>query len=73
MSKWLLCHLVSVNDLVHDILSIDLVPVVNQFQDVFLDDFSGVSPPWKIDFGIDLEVDTKPISIPPSRMAPTKL
>ena len=45
MCKGLLCHLVSVNDLVHDILSIDLVPVVNQFQDVFLDDFSGVSPP----------------------------
>ena len=31
MSKGLLCHLVSVNDLYHDIPSIDSVPVVNEF------------------------------------------
>ena len=36
MSKGLLCHLVSVNDLDHDIPSIDSVPVVNEFLDVFL-------------------------------------
>ena len=35
MSKGLLCHLVSVNDLDHDIPSIDSVPVVNEFLDVF--------------------------------------
>ena len=59
MSKGLLCHLVSVNDLDHYIPSIESVPVVNEFQDVFLDDFTGVPLPRKIDFGIDLEPDTK--------------
>ena len=44
MSKGLLCHLVSVNDLDHDIPSIDLVPVVNEFLDVFLEDLPGVPP-----------------------------
>ena len=45
MSKGLLCHFVSVNDLNHDIPSIDSVPIVNEFQDVFRDDLPGVSPP----------------------------
>ena len=44
----------SVNDLDHDIPSIDTVPVVNEFQNVFL----GVPPPREIDFSIDLEPDT---------------
>ena len=73
MSKGLLCHLVSVNDLDHDIPSIDSVPAVNEFQDVFPDDLPGVPPPRWIDFGIDLEPNTKQISIPPYIMAPAKL
>ena len=36
MSKGLLCHLMSVNDLDHDIPSKYSVPVVNEFQDVSL-------------------------------------
>ena len=63
----------SVNDLDHDIPSIDSVPVVNEFQDVFPDDLPGVPPPRWIDFGIDLEPNTKQISIPPYIMAPAKL
>ena len=54
MSKGLLCHLVSVNDLDHDIPSIDSVPVVNEFLDVFLEYLRGVPPLGEIDFGIDL-------------------
>ena len=50
MSKRLLCHLVSVNDLDHDIRSIDSLPVVNEFQDVFVDDFPEVPPPREFDF-----------------------
>ena len=42
MSKGLLCHLVSVNDLDHDIPYIDSVSVLNEFQDVFADDFPRV-------------------------------
>ena len=58
----------SVNDLDHDIPSVDSVPVVNEFLDVFLEDLPGVPPLRDIDFGIDLEPDTKPIPIPPHRM-----
>ena len=54
MSKGLLCHLVSVNDLNHDIPSIDLVPVVNEFLDMFPEDLPGVPPLREIDFGNDL-------------------
>ena len=43
--KVLLCHLVSVNDLDHEIPSIDSVPVVNEFPDLFPDYFPGVPPP----------------------------
>ena len=46
------------------------MPVVNEFLDVFPDDLPGVPPPREIDFGIDLEPNTKPISIPPYKMAP---
>ena len=59
MSKGLLLHIVSVNDLDHGIPSIDLVHVVNEFTDVFLDDLSEVPPLREVDFGIDLEPDTK--------------
>ena len=45
MSKGLLCHNVSVNDLDHDISSINSMPVVNEFLDVFPDDLAGVPPP----------------------------
>ena len=49
------------------------MPVVNEIHDVFPGDLPRVPPPWEIDFGIDLEPDTKPISIPPYRMAPAEL
>ena len=70
MSKRLLCHLVGVNDLDHDIPSIDSVPVVNEFQAFFPDDFPWIPQPQEIDFGIDLDPDAKPIPIPPYRMTP---
>ncbi|WMV45601.1 hypothetical protein MTR67_038986, partial [Solanum verrucosum] len=52
---------------------IELVPVVNEFLDVFPNDLPGVPPEREIDFGIDLFPDTQPISIPPYRMAPVEL
>ena len=73
MSKGLLCHLLSVKNLDHDIPFIDSIPIVNEFQDVFPDDFPGVPPPREIDFGINLELDTKPIQIPPHRMSSAEL
>ncbi|XP_059288811.1 uncharacterized protein LOC132042223 [Lycium ferocissimum] len=49
------------------------VPVVSEFPEVFPDDLPGVPPDREIDFGIDLLPDTKPISIPSYRMAPAEL
>ncbi|XP_069150443.1 uncharacterized protein [Solanum lycopersicum] len=51
----------------------DSVPVVNEFLDVFPEDLPGVPPLREIDFGIELEPDTKPISIPPYRTTPVEL
>ena len=36
-------------------------------------DLPGVPPPWEIDFGINLEPDTKQISIPPYRISQAEL
>ena len=40
---------------------------------MFPSDLPGVPPDRDIDFAIDFEPGTKPISIPPYRMAPTEL
>ncbi|WMV42151.1 hypothetical protein MTR67_035536 [Solanum verrucosum] len=53
--------------------SMDSVPVVQEFIDVFPTNLSSVPLDRNIDFAIDLELGTKPISIPPHRMTPTKL
>ena len=58
MSERSLWQLVSVNNLDHDVPSIDSVLVVNEFQDVFPDKLFGVPPHKEIDFGIDLDLDT---------------
>ena len=50
--------------------------IVREFLDVFPADLSGMPPDRDIDFCIDLEPDTRPtrpISIPPYRMAPAEL
>ena len=47
--------------------------MVQEFLDVFPSDLPGVPPDRDIDFAIDLEPGTKPISIPPYRMAPAEL
>ncbi|WMV37264.1 hypothetical protein MTR67_030649, partial [Solanum verrucosum] len=51
----------------------DSVPVVREFIDVFPTNLSGVPPDRDIDFSIDLELRTKPIFIPPYRMALAEL
>ena len=48
MSNGLLCHLMRVNDLDHEIPSINSAPVVNECLYVFLDDFLGVLTPREI-------------------------
>ncbi|WMV25259.1 hypothetical protein MTR67_018644 [Solanum verrucosum] len=53
--------------------SIESIPVVLEFREVFPNDLLGMPPDRDIDFWIDLEPGTRPISIPPYRMAPTEL
>ena len=73
ISKGCLYHIVHVRDVDADIPSLESVPIVNEFPDVFPEDLPGIPPEREIDFGIDLLPDTNPISIPPYRMAPTEL
>ena len=51
----------------------DEIPVVREFPDVFPDDFASLPPDREVEFTIDLIPGTKPISIPPYRMAPVEL
>ncbi|XP_050944038.1 uncharacterized protein LOC127150377 [Cucumis melo] len=47
--------------------------VVREYPDIFPSELSGLSPPRKIDFAIELEPDTAPISRALNRMALTEL
>ena len=73
LSKGYLYHLVWVNDLEHEVPSIESLSIVNEFQEVFPEDLPGIPPEREIDFGIDIDLSTKPILIPPYRMAPAEL
>ena len=54
-------------------VSLQEVPVVCEYPDVFPEDLPGLPPDREIEFAIDLEPGVKPISIPPYRMAPAEL
>ncbi|KAH0679995.1 hypothetical protein KY290_022105 [Solanum tuberosum] len=68
VSKGCIYHLVRV-----EVPPIQSVPILREFPEVFPDDLPGVPPEREVDFGIDIIPDTRPISIPPHRMAPTEL
>ncbi|WMV32394.1 hypothetical protein MTR67_025779 [Solanum verrucosum] len=52
--------------------SIESIPVVSKFREVFPTDLPGMPLDRDIYFYIDLEPGTRPISIPPYRMVPTE-
>ncbi|KAL4014065.1 hypothetical protein IC575_026255 [Cucumis melo] len=54
-------------------VSLSFEPVVREYPDVFLDELPGLSPPREIDFAIELEPDTAPISRAPYGMATAEL
>ncbi|XP_070057794.1 uncharacterized protein [Nicotiana tomentosiformis] len=56
-----------------EVPSLDSVPVVRKFPDLFPADLPGIPPERDIDFCIDLALGTQPISIPLYRMAPPEL
>ncbi|KAL4011098.1 hypothetical protein IC575_028145 [Cucumis melo] len=65
--------LASVVDTREPEVSLSFEPVVREYPDVFSDELPGLSPPREIDFAIELESDTTPISRAPYRMAPAEL
>ena len=54
-------------------LTIESVPVVKEYRDVFPEDLPGLPPEREIEFGIELVLGTLPISKTPYRMAPIEL
>ncbi|TYK08816.1 ty3-gypsy retrotransposon protein [Cucumis melo var. makuwa] len=54
-------------------VSLSSEPVVREYPDVFPDELSGLPSPREIDFVIELEPGTTPISRAPYRMAPAEL
>ncbi|XP_070031672.1 uncharacterized protein [Nicotiana tomentosiformis] len=72
LKKGCLGLLAIVNDTRKETISIENVPVVREFSDVFPKDLPGLPPVREIDV-VDLLPDTQPISIPPYRMAPAEL
>ncbi|XP_070046503.1 uncharacterized protein [Nicotiana tomentosiformis] len=68
-----LAYLAFVRDFVADTPTIESVPVVRDFPDVFLADLPGMLPDRHIDYGIDLVSGTQPIFIPPYSMALAEL
>ncbi|WRX13589.1 Reverse transcriptase domain - like 10 [Theobroma cacao] len=66
-------YLAVVRDTLVKVGDVSQVSVVNEFIDVFPEELPGLPHEQEIEFFIDLIPDTRPISIPPYRMAPTEL
>ncbi|XP_049367958.1 uncharacterized protein LOC125832810 [Solanum verrucosum] len=73
INRGCLSYLAFIRDIGAESPAMESIPVVQEFPDVFLEDLPAVPPVRDIDFSIDLEPGTKPISIPPYRMAPAEL
>ncbi|KAL4014449.1 hypothetical protein IC575_026651 [Cucumis melo] len=65
--------LASVVDIREPEVSLSSEPVVREYPDVFPNELPGLPPPREVDFAIELERDTAPISRAPYRMAPAEL
>ncbi|XP_070049937.1 uncharacterized protein [Nicotiana tomentosiformis] len=73
INKGCIYHLVRVTDTDAEAPTLESVPVVNEFPEVFPDELPGILQDREIDFGIDVMPDMQPISIPPYRMVLTEL
>nr|XP_029154554.1 uncharacterized protein LOC114927773 [Arachis hypogaea] len=62
-----------VRDVDAEVPSLDQVPIVREFPDVFPDELPGMPPDREVEFSIELAPGVQPVSIPPYRMAPTEL
>ncbi|XP_070028574.1 uncharacterized protein [Nicotiana sylvestris] len=70
VKKGCLAYLANVWDTTVGSPTIDSVPVVQEFADVFPSDLPGMPPDRDINFCIDLALGTQTVSITPYRMAP---
>ncbi|KAH0657756.1 hypothetical protein KY289_026504 [Solanum tuberosum] len=68
-----LAYLAHIRDVEVESPSIESIPVVSEFREVFPTDLFGMPPDRDIDLCIDLELGTRPISIAPYRIAPEEL
>nr|XP_027186286.1 uncharacterized protein LOC113784342 [Cicer arietinum] len=66
-------HLALVRDIQVVEEKLEKIPITCEFLDVFPEELPGLPPNREIEFSIDLVPNTHHISIPPYRMAPTKL
>ncbi|XP_070050829.1 uncharacterized protein [Nicotiana tomentosiformis] len=73
LKKGCLGLLAIVNGTRKETVSIENIPVVREFSDVFPENLPGLPSVREIDFGIDLPPDTQPISILPYQMEPVEL
>ncbi|XP_049351896.1 uncharacterized protein LOC125816341 [Solanum verrucosum] len=73
MSKGYICYLVRVRNIDAEPPTLQSIPVVNEFPDVFPEDLPDLPLEREIEFGIDVIPDTQPISIPLYRMPPAEL
>ena len=53
--------------------SIEDIPIVREFAEVFLEEIPGIVPDREIEFTIELVSGASPVSIAPYRMAPMEL
>ena len=58
---------------VDPLTSIEAIPVVRDFPDVFLEELPGMPPDRAVEFVIELELGTAPISKRPYKMGPKEL
>ncbi|XP_072081185.1 uncharacterized protein [Arachis hypogaea] len=62
-----------VRDVDAEVPSLDQLPIVREFPDVFPDELLRMPPDREVEFSIELAPGVQPVSIPPYRMAPTEL
>jgi len=53
--------------------ALEEIPVVCEYPDVFSEELPGMPPDWDVEFVIELQPDTAPISRRPYRMTPSEL
>ncbi|KAL8091386.1 hypothetical protein AgCh_033845 [Apium graveolens] len=66
-------YLAYVMDTKNEVLNIQDIPIVNEFEDVFPENLPGLLPDREIEFAIELAPGTTPVSKVPYRLAPVEM